>query len=235
MGPELELRALCLSANALLAGAMPVDADDLSDTMLSPDDDRRADVRTTTLFQVARLLTEDGAQHLCLIRNIGPGGMMLEIYAPLEPGTRVRIEPKVCDPIAGVVRWALEGQAGIAFDHPIDVHAYLHTHNVLLPDQLPRCPRVTTALRARLRIGAVWHLVPLIDLSLGGAKVETDLPVELGQGAEIDIAGIGTLGAHVRWVRGERIGLIFTNPLPVARVAQWIATHGAEQRDVCAA
>lgn len=212
-----------------------MNAEDVLDIAAPSGDDRRADGRTTTLFQVARLLTDAGAQHLCLIRNIGPGGMMLEIYAPLEPGARVRIEPKVCDPIAGVVRWSQEGQAGIAFDHPIDVHAYLHTHNVLLPDQLPRCPRVTTALCARLRIGAVWHLVPLIDLSLGGAKVETDLPVELGQGAEIDIAGIGTLGAHVRWVRGERIGLIFTNPLPVARVAQWIATQGAEQRDVRAA
>jgi hypothetical protein len=212
-----------------------VNAEELSDVALHQDGDRRADDRTTTLFQVARLLTEQGAQHLCLIRNIGAGGMMLEIYAPLEPGMRVRIEPKVCDPIAGVVRWAQAGQAGIAFDDPIDVHAYLHTHNVLLPDQLPRCPRVTTALRARLRIGAVWHLVPLIDLSQGGAKVETDLPVELGQGAEIDIAGIGTLGAHVRWVRGERIGLVFTNPLRLALVAQWIATHGAEQGAVRAA
>ena len=86
-----------------------------------------------------------------------------------------------------------------------------------------------------MRIGAVWHLVPLIDLSQGGAKVETDLPVELGQGVEIDIAGIGTLGAHVRWVRGERIGLVFTSALRLARLAQWIASHGAEAGNVRAA
>lgn len=212
-----------------------MNGDVASETAPSRGEDRRADDRTTTLFQVARLLTQGGAQHLCLIRNIGPGGMMLEIYAPLEPGMRVRIEPKLCDPVAGVVRWAQAGQAGIAFDDPIDVHTYLHTHNVLLPDQLPRCPRVTTHMRARLRIGAVWHLVPLIDLSQGGAKVETDLPVELGQGVEIDIAGIGTLGAHVRWVRGERIGLIFTSALRLARVAQWIASQGADAENIRAA
>ncbi|MCR5869371.1 MULTISPECIES: PilZ domain-containing protein [unclassified Sphingomonas] len=212
-----------------------MDADDQSDTMLSTGADRRSDARITTLFQVARLLTGDGAQHLCLIRNIGPGGMMLEIYAPIEPGLRVRVEPKVCDPITGVVRWAEARQAGIAFNDPIDVHTYLHSHNVLLPDQLPRCPRVTTAMRARLRIGAVWHLVPLIDLSQGGAKVETDLPVELGQGVEIDIEGIGVLGAHVRWVRGERVGLVFTCPLRLALVAQWIATHGDAPGSVRAA
>ena len=212
-----------------------MDAELLSDMTLLPDHDRREGHRTTTLFQVALLATEHGAQHLCLIRNIGSGGMMLEIYAPLEPGVRVRVEPKVCDPIAGIVRWSQGGQAGIAFDDPIDVHAYLHTHNVLLPDQLPRCPRVTTAMRSRLRIGAVWHLVPLIDLSQGGAKVETDLPVELGQGVEIDIDGIGVLGAHVRWVRGERVGLVFTCPLRLALVAQWIATHGAAQGAVRAA
>lgn len=219
----------------MLAGALPVTVDTVSDPTLHAGEDRRADERMTTLFQVARLLTDQGAQHLCLIRNIGSGGMMLELYAPLEPGTRVRIEPKVCDPVGGVVRWAQSGQAGIAFDAPIDVHNYLHTHHVLLPDQLPRCPRVTTQLSARLRIGAVWHLVPLIDLSQGGAKVETDLPVELGQGVEIDIAGIGTLGAHVRWVRGERIGLVFTSALRLARLAEWIANHGADAGSVRAA
>ncbi len=212
-----------------------MNAESASDTTLQRGGDRRADGRTTTLFQVARLLTMCGTQHLCLIRNIGPGGMMLEIYAPLEPGMRVRIEPKVCDPVDGEVRWTQEGQAGIVFDVPIDVHAYLNVHNVLLPDQLPRCPRVTTQLRARLRIGAVWHLVPLIDLSQGGVKVETDLPVALGQGVEIDIPGIGTLGAHVRWVRGERVGLVFTCPLRLALVARWIATHGAAQGATCAA
>ena len=179
-----------MCSSDLLAGALPVTVDTVSDPTLHAGEDRRADERMTTLFQVARLLTDQGAQHLCLIRNIGSGGMMLELYAPLEPGTRVRIEPKVCDPVGGVVRWAQAGQAGIAFDAPIDVHNYLHTHHVLLPDQLPRCPRVTTQLRARLRIGAVWHLVPLIDLSQGGAKVETDLPVELGQGVEIGRAHV---------------------------------------------
>ena len=69
-----------------------MNGDVASETTLSRGADRRADDRTTTLFQVARLLTERGAQHLCLIRNIGPGGMMLEIYAPLEAGMRVDAE-----------------------------------------------------------------------------------------------------------------------------------------------
>ncbi|WP_337847245.1 PilZ domain-containing protein [Sphingomonas sp.] len=195
----------------------------VSETALRGGEDRRADHRTTTLFQVARLVTADGSQQLCLIRNIGPGGMMVELYAPLAAGMRVRIEPKLCDPLDGAVRWVQGQQAGIAFDDPIDVDAYLHVHTALLPDQLPRCPRVTTRLRARLRIGAVWHLVALIDLSQGGAKVETDLPIALGHGVDIDVAGIGTLGAHVRWVRGERVGLVFTCPLRLAVVARWIA------------
>lgn len=212
-----------------------MDAEDQWDTMLRPAGDRRADDRTTTLFQVARLVTEQNAQHLCLIRNIGPGGMMLEVYAPLEPDARVRIEPKVCDPITGVVRWSQARQVGVEFDEPIDVQTYLLSHNVLLPDQLARCPRITTAARSRMRIGAVWHLVPLIDLSQGGAKVETDLPVEVGQGVEIDIDGIGVVAAHVRWARGERVGLVFASPLRLAVLAQWIARQGAAQDSVRAA
>ncbi|QDX27285.1 PilZ domain-containing protein [Sphingomonas suaedae] len=188
-------------------------------------EDRRVDERYTTLFQVARILTEQGEQHLCLIRNIGSGGMMLEVYAPLEPDTRVRIEPKLCDPLCGVVRWSQDRQAGIAFDSPIDVPSYLSVHNVRSPDHMPRGPRIVLDSRSRVRIGSIWHLVPLRDLSQGGAKIETDLPVEIGEAVEIDIEGVGIKHARVRWVRGERVGMTFSRPLRVAQVARWIAAN----------
>ncbi|MFL9840035.1 PilZ domain-containing protein [Sphingomonas sp. ST-64] len=188
-------------------------------------EDRRADERFTTLFQVARVLTEQGDQHLCLIRNIGSGGMMLEAYVALEPGTHVRIEPKVCDPLSGVVRWSEDRLVGIAFDAPIDVETYLRVHCVRSPDHLPRAPRISIVSRCRVRIGSIWHLVPLIDLSQGGAKIETDLPVEIGEAVEIDIEGLGTEHAHVRWVHGERVGMTFARQLRIAEVAQWIAAN----------
>ncbi|PKP93719.1 MAG: hypothetical protein CVT77_04510 [Alphaproteobacteria bacterium HGW-Alphaproteobacteria-16] len=184
--------------------------------------DRRAGERFTTLFQVARVLTEDGTQRLCLIRNIGPGGLMLETYTPFEPGTRVRVEPKMCGSLTGTICWAREKHAGIAFDQPIEVQEYLKS--CTLPEgQVPRGPRVITGRRGRLRVGPIWHLVNVIDLSQGGAKVETDLPVEMNAQVELSIDRFTSLPGRVRWIRDERVGITFTSALPLADLAHWTA------------
>ena len=78
--------------------------------------DQRADERFTTLFRVARVVVEDGGQHLCLIRNIGAGGLMLETYAPFDTGTAVRVEPKGSPPVSGKICWVKDKNAGVILD-----------------------------------------------------------------------------------------------------------------------
>ena len=124
--------------------------------------DQRADERFTTLFRVARVVVESGAQHLCLIRNIGAGGLMLETYAPFDTGTAVRVEPKGSAPVSGKICWVKDRNAGVAFDAPIDVADYLNPHQLRAPREAPRGPRITVDRRVRMRVGVMWHLVDLI-------------------------------------------------------------------------
>lgn len=185
-------------------------------------EERRADTRFRTVFQAARVLVDPDIQHLCLIRNLGPGGMMLESFSAIRVGTRVRIEPRTFDAIAGIVRWTKGPRIGVAFEQPIQLDQYLQSRGALLPHHHPRGPRITLDMRARLRIGVVWHLVPLLDLSQGGAKVITDLPVTLGEDVELHLDGFAPILAQVRWIRGERMGITFVQPIHLAHIGNWI-------------
>lgn len=183
--------------------------------------DRRLDERFVTLYRVARVLTDDGAQHLCLIRNIGSGGLMLETYTPFGQGTHVQVEPKGCAPIGGRIAWVKDKHAGVAFDAPIDVGTYLQPHHLHVKLHTPRSPRLTVLRRARLRVGPMWHVVQLLDLSQKGAKVESDLPIEMDESVELMVDGLPTVSGHVRWVQEARAGIEFSRAIPLPDLAEW--------------
>nr|WP_302053734.1 PilZ domain-containing protein [Sphingomonas tagetis] len=184
-------------------------------------EDRRSGNRFTTVFQVARVETDAGSEHLCLIRNIGPGGVMLETPVPVETGTRLHIEPKVCAPLKGTVCWVKDKHAGIAFDDPIDVESYLRTARPLPSGQVPRRPRVSAGFQGQLRIGRDWYPVQILDLSQGGAKVEAEIIIEQGVAVELCVERSVSLHAHVRWMRNGQAGLIFVRALSIADLAKW--------------
>lgn len=182
--------------------------------------DQRADERFTTLFRVARVVLADGAQHLCLIRNIGAGGLMLETYAPFAAGTAVRVEPKGSAPVNGTICWVKDRNAGVAFDAPIDVAAYLNPHQ-LCAQETPRGPRLTVHRPARMRVGVMWHLVDLLDLSQKGAKVRSDLPMEMDAAIELMVERLAPLSGRVRWIQEDRIGIEFSSAIALADLAGW--------------
>lgn len=191
--------------------------------------DQRADERFTTLFRVARVVVEDGGQHLCLIRNIGAGGLMLETYAPFDTGTVVRVEPKGSPPVSGKICWVKDKNAGVAFDAPIDVAAYLNPHHMSATREAPRGPRLTVDRRARLRVGVMWHLVDLIDLSQKGAKVKSDLPMEMEATVELMVERLAPVSGRVRWIKEDRIGIEFSRAIPLADLAEWVGALSGEE------
>ncbi|WP_447727938.1 PilZ domain-containing protein [Sphingomonas koreensis] len=190
--------------------------------------DQRSGQRFTTLFRVARVVIEDGAQHLCLIRNIGAGGLMLETYAPFGLGTVVRVEPKGCEPLSGRICWVKDKNAGVVFDTPIDVAAYLNLNQLPETQETPRGPRLMVGRRARLRVGAMWHVVDLIDLSQKGAKVQSDLPMEMDAAVELMVERLPSLSGRVRWMKGDRIGIEFSTAIALADLAEWAQTLPGE-------
>ncbi|MDK2770591.1 MAG: hypothetical protein KYX69_23105 [Sphingomonas sp.] len=76
-------------------------------------EDRRVGVRVRTVFQTARVVTEDQSQYLGLLRNISPCGMMIETFVPIRTGAQILIEPKMFDPVRATVRWSDGRRVGV--------------------------------------------------------------------------------------------------------------------------
>jgi hypothetical protein len=79
-------------------------------------------------------------------------------------------------------------------------------------------PRVPVALPALLQANGQRHMVLLLDLSPGGAKL--NCPESLATGTEV-ILDCGTLGrqAVVRWQNGEVMGICFQSELDARDVS----------------
>ena len=130
--------------------------------------ERRHDERHMTLLRVGSLLVDD-RRELCLIRNISAGGMLIRAYSAIPAGTRVSIELKQGEPVAGTTLWAKDDLVGVSFDAPIDILSLITTP----PNSpRPRMPRLEVSCVAWVRDGAVVHRLRVVNISQGGVRVE---------------------------------------------------------------
>jgi hypothetical protein len=208
--------------------AMATQPDNPQDAAPGPSVDRRENERYATIYRVARVVTERGHQQLCLIRNISSGGLLLETYAQLAEGDRLHIEPKTGGSLAGTVSWSQPHLAGVAFAEPIDVNAFLSTEHRGGSSYAPRSPRIETQCRARLQVGSSWQEVRLCDLSQGGAKIACETPIPVGEKVVLQVDDLDPLSGHVRWARGDQVGLTFSSTVPFGELSQWTVRRDGE-------
>jgi hypothetical protein len=88
-----------------------------------------------------------------------------------------------------------------------------------------RAPRVSVEAGARLRVGAHLLIVRTLDISRGGAKLAL---ADCGQRALLSRGALVLLNvdclptprlAAVSWLRGDRLGLCFQEPLKECELA----------------
>lgn len=82
-------------------------------------------------------------------------------------------------------------------------------------------PRVEVALPAFLQADKARHAVQLLDLSPGGAKVDSPIDLRVGTAVQLEC---GTLGraAVVRWKNAGLIGICFDSELDARDVSALI-------------
>ncbi|NNC71456.1 MAG: PilZ domain-containing protein [Sphingomonadaceae bacterium] len=181
--------------------------------------DRRTGQRYMTVLQAGKLVT-GRFQELCLIRNISSGGMMAEIFAPVDDGEQVGVEFKAGTVIDGVVRWVRDGRSGIEFFEKIDVHEVLAPHRGRMS---PRSPRLDIDGMATLEIEDDEIELPVLDISQGGIKVSIHPVLEPGLDLIVNIEGLPLRASAVRWTGDEYAGIAFNNIMPLSKVAYWAA------------
>ncbi|WP_380874074.1 hypothetical protein ACFB49_45610 [Sphingomonas sp. DBB INV C78] len=180
--------------------------------------------RTMTLLLIGRV-TSDRFDALCCIRNLSEGGLKAEVRAKFTIGEAIRIEFRNGDVVTGAVRWTDRKSIGVQFDSPIDVDRLLaESSTVRRPSNLPqpRSPRMPTNCRAEIRVTGKSHRVALTDLSQGGAKLETKVPLAKDDMLTLAVPGLEPMRAVVRWVRGEAVGIAFMQSIAFATLAEWL-------------
>lgn len=196
--------------------------------------DQRQSQRTYTVFRVARLILPEGDQ-LAIIRNISEHGIMLELYARISVGDRVMLDLGEGHRLVGEVRWRDAAAAGVNFIEPINVPDVLGKTAIGYEDpdgKVPRLPRVRTDSPAEITLAASNAPARLVNISIGGACVETDAPLASHQQIALTIPSLPTKVGTVRWKRGKLAGIVFGRPLSVQTLMEWLAKRQEALRPV---
>ncbi|HEU5285965.1 MAG TPA: PilZ domain-containing protein [Sphingomicrobium sp.] len=189
----------------------------LTDAPPAPSE-RRESERQLTLFRVGSLVIGD-RRELCLIKNVSAGGMMIRAYCAIEPGTRVSVELKCGEAVAGSALWVEGETIGLAFDEPVDVVELLATS---MQGPRPRMPRIEVDCVASIREGATVHRVMVRDVSQGGIKVATEKALGVGADVMVTLAGLAPVAGVVRWSESGCYGVTFNRVLPLPLLVDWL-------------
>ena len=195
----------------------------LSNATPGAPEERRHGDRLMTLYRVGSL-TIAGYRELCLIKNISAGGMLVRAFCAISDGTRLSVELKCGQPIAGTVSWVRDIHVGITFDDPIDVIDILSTS---ADGPRPRLPRIEVSSFVTLREGASTWRTRLCDISQGGLKVQCAAQLATGSDVVVTLAGIEPLPGVVRWTNAGHIGITFNRLLALPTLVEWLR----EQRE----
>lgn len=187
-------------------------------------EDRRSGQRYMSVLQAGKIVTET-LQELCLIRNISSRGVMTEIFAPIEVGTRIQVEFKAGATVDGTVRWVKDGRAGIEFDSPVDVHQVLASQSGRMT---PRAPRLSIDGTAKVTVNAMDEKLQVFDISQGGIKVAAGMALEAGIDVVVEIEGLPVRAGVVRWVDDGHAGISFNRIMPLDQVAYWATQQGID-------
>lgn len=186
--------------------------------------ERRAEERHTSLLRVGKLVTPED-QRLCMIRNISSAGAMIKLYQAIEVGRSIEVEVTPDCPVAATVIWVQDDLAGIAFVEPIDVIAALKGGSRMGPyRRVARTPRLRIRRPATLHTDDLECDVMLCDLSLNGAKFETDAALATEMEVALFVEGLPPLTGRVRWCHDLHAGMEFDIPVQMDVLAQWLVT-----------
>lgn len=186
--------------------------------------ERRQALRHLTILRVGKLISGE-SQELCLVRNISSGGIMAHVYSRHHPEEEVAIELQDGMPLRGHVQWVEGGNIGIRFIERINVGEVLSGKPLAEQGYRLRAPRVEQSCRAQLRIGNARAEATLMDVSQGGAKLETDLICEDADKVVLLVPQLRPIDAIVRWARDGRVGLEFVRPLAYAELTAWLSQN----------
>lgn len=188
---------------------------------LDSEEDQGIVIRRMTLFRVS-VITIGGRRELCLIRNISSGGLRAFVSSPVCVGDKVALELKPDETMTATVIWRKEHLIGVQFDRPIDLEAIIGGRFAPDAGQRPRIPRVEFDRLGELRIGGRRYPINSCDIGQGGARIEIDYPLNLGDHVIITLEKFPPIAGTICWYRRGEAGIAFNQIMPFKELLGWM-------------
>jgi hypothetical protein len=180
-----------------------------------------SDARLLTILRVGKL-TIGRFEELCLIRQVGAGGVMAHVHAPLAARQRVQIELGRDRAFWGTVLWVKDKTAGIGFDADVELEGLLARSTVAGEDYRSAGPRLNMDCEATLRVGGRFYKVRVHDLGQSGAGVSFLGTLEDGQDVVLTLQGFQPIQGVAVWCRKGRAGIAFHRPIGLEPLTRWL-------------
>lgn len=174
-------------------------------------------------------------REICFVRAITPLGAILSMDRPAPAGQRLELELLTGDKLGGIVEWADGKDVSLRFDTAADMFALITRNLVAQPGDARRMPRIELEAPAWLEAGSRREIVTVRNLSDGGARLETRVPLVIHEQIVLTLDGFRPAPGTVRWTQGLVAGIAFTPELPWQELVPWLRRRHATTRRAAAA
>lgn len=187
------------------------------------DSDRRQHARNIKVMRVARLKdVKLHAECLGMVRDVSPGGMMIDADFPLEIGQSVSIALLDDQELTGDVVWREGKTVGVHFSQEIPVEQILAKPSVKADGRRARLPRFKTCKTATLRMDEQTFEADLLDLSQRGAKLACSVKAKMHSNILIRLDAARSVRGTVKWRAADMLGIEFHRLLSVDELGNWL-------------
>lgn len=180
---------------------------------------KRAEPRLNLLIRPAKLMFADGAEYLCVLRDVSTGGCKARVFHALPAADVVAIELGNGDHYEVERVWQQGDHIGLRFISPVPVEYLLN-----IDGRYPkRAVRIRMQIEALLVAGRLAIPAEVRDLSQQGAQLTCNVRLAVNQPVRLEIAGLTPIMAKVRWRREPALGLVFEQIFRLDDFARMVA------------
>jgi hypothetical protein len=157
----------------------------------------------------------------CAVIDIAANGARIQLDESLGAerpclGQQMLLSPPGQSPIMALLRWSDDRDLGVQFLSPISPDTLTAIERSQQRAVRPRPGRARVTMPAELQVGDRRFDTQVVNISCGGALVEMTASLAPGTMVMIHCDVIRPIAGHVRWVRKNRMGIMFNRLLPVA-------------------
>ena len=175
------------------------------------------------MLRLAKIKAEAG-EGWGFIKNLSATGMMVEIHPNFELGDTVSALLTEEQELTGTVRWRKKALAGIEFSTPIDMAKVLSKPNDAKQGRVSRLPRIEMKHPINIYQGSRLVHADICDISPAGICVRTEHIFEIGKNLRLSVPDLLDISGTVRWQSGARVGIVFSQRLPLDDLMVWLST-----------